>query len=58
MQVFIQKKVIARVVGGAGKIKPPWVLKLFIHFPILRRLPAGLIGIGVRPERVRSLEWG
>jgi 2-polyprenyl-6-methoxyphenol hydroxylase-like FAD-dependent oxidoreductase len=56
IQVFIQKKVISRVLGGTGKIKPPWVVKLFIHFPILRRLPAGLIGIGVRPERVMSPE--
>jgi 2-polyprenyl-6-methoxyphenol hydroxylase-like FAD-dependent oxidoreductase len=56
MQVFIQKKVISRILGGTGKIKPPWVVKLFIHFPILRRLPAGLIGMGVRPERVRSPE--
>jgi 2-polyprenyl-6-methoxyphenol hydroxylase-like FAD-dependent oxidoreductase len=56
MQVFIQKKVISRVLGGTGKIKPPWVVQLFIHFPLLRRLPAGLIGMGVRPERVRSPE--
>jgi hypothetical protein len=51
MQEFIQKKVISRVLGGTRKIKPPRVVQLFIHFPILRRLPAGLIGIGVRPER-------
>ncbi|HUI19632.1 MAG TPA: FAD-dependent oxidoreductase [Methylocella sp.] len=56
IQVFIQKNVIARVLGGTGKIRPPWVVRLFIHFPILRRLPAGIIGIGVRPERVRSPE--
>ena len=54
MQVFIQRQVISRVLGGTGKVKPPWIVRLFIHFPILRRLPAGLIGIGVRPERVTS----
>jgi 2-polyprenyl-6-methoxyphenol hydroxylase-like FAD-dependent oxidoreductase len=52
IQVFIQRQVISRVLGGTGKIKPPWLIKLFIHVPFLRRLPAGLIGIGVRPERV------
>ena len=52
MQVFIQKNVISRT----GKIKPPWMVKLFIHVPLLRRLPARLIGIGVRPERVKSPE--
>ncbi|HUB64567.1 MAG TPA: FAD-dependent oxidoreductase [Methylocella sp.] len=56
IQVFIQKNVISRVLGGTGKIKPPWTVKLFIHIPFLRRLPAGLIGIGVRPERVTSPE--
>jgi 2-polyprenyl-6-methoxyphenol hydroxylase-like FAD-dependent oxidoreductase len=54
IQVFIQRRVISRVLGDGGKIKPPWIVRLFIHFPVLRRLPAGLIGIGVRPERVTS----
>ena len=58
LQVFIQKRVISRVLGGAGKIEPPWILRLFIVFPLLRRLPARLIGIGVRPERVRSPAGG
>jgi hypothetical protein len=56
IQVFIQNNVISKVLGGTGKIKPPWVVKLFIFIPLLRRLPARLIGIGVRPERVRSPE--
>ena len=54
MQVFIQNRVISRVLGGSGKMKPPWLVRLFIYFPLLRRLPAGLMGIGVRPERVTS----
>jgi hypothetical protein len=29
-------------------------IKLFIYFPILRRLPARLIGLGVRRERITS----
>ena len=54
MQVFIQNRVISRVLGSSGKMKPPWLVRLFIYFPLLRRLPAGLMGIGVRPERVTS----
>jgi 2-polyprenyl-6-methoxyphenol hydroxylase-like FAD-dependent oxidoreductase len=54
MQVFIQNNVISRVLGGTGKIAPPWFLRLFIYFPVLRRLPARLIGLGVRRERVTS----
>ncbi len=54
MQVFIQNRVISRVLAGAGKTQPPALLRLFSIFPLLRRLPARLIGIGVRPERIRS----
>jgi 2-polyprenyl-6-methoxyphenol hydroxylase-like FAD-dependent oxidoreductase len=54
IQVFIQKNVISRVLGGTGKTVPPWFLRLFIRFRVLRRLPARLIGLGVRRERVRS----
>ncbi len=54
MQVVIQKRVISRVLDGTGKVKPPWFLRLFIYIPILRRLPARLIGLGVRRERVTS----
>jgi 2-polyprenyl-6-methoxyphenol hydroxylase-like FAD-dependent oxidoreductase len=54
VQVFIQKNVISRVLGGTGKIAPHRFLRLFIHFPVLRRLPARLVGLGVRRERVTS----
>jgi len=45
---------VSRVLAAGGKIEPPWFLRLFIYFPILRRLPGRLIGLGVRPERVKS----
>ncbi|HTV33275.1 MAG TPA: FAD-dependent oxidoreductase [Methylocella sp.] len=58
IQVLIQKNVISRVLEGRGPMKPPFVLRLLIWFPFLQRLPAGLIGIGVRPERVNSPDSG
>ena len=54
LQVVVQKRIISRVLGGTGKVKPPWFLRLFIYFPILRRLPARTIGLGVRREHVTS----
>ncbi|VFU10862.1 FAD-dependent oxidoreductase [Methylocella tundrae] len=54
LQVFIQSKVISRVLAGSGKMRPAWFLRLFIIAPLLRRLPAHVIGLGVRPERVAS----
>jgi 2-polyprenyl-6-methoxyphenol hydroxylase-like FAD-dependent oxidoreductase len=56
LQVAIQTRVISRVLSGTGRISPPWFLRLFIHFPVLRRLPAALIGLGVRREHVLSQE--
>jgi hypothetical protein len=35
---------------------PPWFVRLFIYFPVLRRLPARLMGLGVQRERVTSPE--
>jgi 2-polyprenyl-6-methoxyphenol hydroxylase-like FAD-dependent oxidoreductase len=54
IQVVIQKRLIARFLGGTGKIEPPWFLRLFITFPVLRRLPARLMGLGVQREHVMS----
>jgi 2-polyprenyl-6-methoxyphenol hydroxylase-like FAD-dependent oxidoreductase len=54
MQVFFQNNLVSRALASSGKFEPPLVMRLFVHFPLLRRLPARLIGIGVRPERVRS----
>ncbi|MGH6813370.1 MAG: FAD-dependent oxidoreductase [Methylocella sp.] len=54
MQVVLQERVISRFLGSTGKTVPPWFLRLFIYFPVLRRLPARLIGLGVRRERVTS----
>ena len=50
LQLLVQERVIARVLGGTGKLSPPRALRLLARFPLLQRLPARLIGIGVRPE--------
>ncbi len=53
LQVVIQDRVIGRVLGGQEPLTIPWPLKLFRRWPILRRIPARLIGMGFRPEHVR-----
>src|SRR6266705_933815 len=45
--------------AGPGDPKPlilPWPLKLLRRWPILRRIPARVIGIGFRPEHVKTPE--
>ncbi len=54
MQVLIQQRVVAQVLSGSGSLEPPLLLRLFNRFPVLRRLPARLIGIGVRPEHIAT----
>ena len=41
-----------------GAFDPPLALKLLNRFPILRRIPAALIGFGYKAEHVRSPEQG
>ena len=55
IQLLVQKQVIGQVLA-AKVIKPPAAMKLFNWLPILRRLPARVIGMGFRMERVRSPE--
>lgn len=54
MQVMAQKQIVAKVLGKTGPMEPALPLRLFARFPILRRLPARLIGLGVRQEHVRT----
>ena len=56
IQLFMQKRVISNVLALTERPKPPFVLTLFNRFPFLRRFPARLIGMGFRPEHVKSPE--
>ncbi len=56
MQVVIQGRIIDRVLKSDKPIKAPAPMKLFNRFPVLRWLPARVVGLGVRPEHVRSPE--
>jgi 2-polyprenyl-6-methoxyphenol hydroxylase-like FAD-dependent oxidoreductase len=55
-QVLIQNRVIRRVLAdsGAKSLPVPLVLRLLRDWPFLRRIPARLVGMGVRPEHVRT----
>jgi 2-polyprenyl-6-methoxyphenol hydroxylase-like FAD-dependent oxidoreductase len=53
IQVLIQNRVIGRVLARTKPLAPPFALRLLERVPYLRRFPARLVGIGVRPEHVR-----
>jgi 2-polyprenyl-6-methoxyphenol hydroxylase-like FAD-dependent oxidoreductase len=54
MQVVIQKRILDRVIGSNTPTTAPWTVRLFNWLPWLRRLPARLVGMGVRPEHIRT----
>jgi 2-polyprenyl-6-methoxyphenol hydroxylase-like FAD-dependent oxidoreductase len=54
LQLLIQDRVIGRVLASTEPVSLPWPLRLLRRYPVLRRVPARLIGIGVRPEHVRT----
>jgi 2-polyprenyl-6-methoxyphenol hydroxylase-like FAD-dependent oxidoreductase len=54
VQILVQNKVISRVLASQGRPAPPWPLRLLGRWPLLQRLPARLVGLGIRPEHVQS----
>jgi len=56
LQLTIQKRVVTRVLSSTQRPTPPLFFRLFALFPILRRIPARLLGLGIRPEHVRTPE--
>ena len=53
-QVFIQDRIIAPTLASGGALKVPFVLRLMQWLPFLRRVPARVIAMGVRPEHVHT----
>ena len=54
MQIFIHRRVVTGRRSGEKQTSLPFVFRLLKWFPILRQLPARFIGLGPRPEHVRS----
>jgi 2-polyprenyl-6-methoxyphenol hydroxylase-like FAD-dependent oxidoreductase len=54
LQLLVQRRVITRALrGGSGRLAPPSAVRLLARCPLLQRLPARLVGVGVRAEHVR-----
>jgi len=54
MQIGVQNRLIDPLLDSHKPVEAPWTMKLFNWFPMLRRIPARIVGIGVRPEHVRT----
>jgi 2-polyprenyl-6-methoxyphenol hydroxylase-like FAD-dependent oxidoreductase len=53
-QVLIQNRVLSRALESRGPVSLPLALRLLRDHPILRRIPARLVGLGVRPEHIAT----
>ena len=53
LQTLLQDVAIAPVLAGAHP-RVPWPIEMLQRWPWLQRLPARLVGLGLRPEHVSS----
>jgi 2-polyprenyl-6-methoxyphenol hydroxylase-like FAD-dependent oxidoreductase len=56
MQVIVQNKLLSPALASRERPKPPLVMRLIQWVPVLRRIPARIIGLGVRPEHIQTPE--
>lgn len=54
LQLFMQNTVIKRALTATAPLKPPLPMRALLAVPYLNRIPARLIGLGVRPEHVSA----
>jgi 2-polyprenyl-6-methoxyphenol hydroxylase-like FAD-dependent oxidoreductase len=58
VQLLVQKRIISNVLSMTEQPRAPFAVRLLNRYPVLRRLPARLIGMGFRPEHVHTPEAG
>jgi 2-polyprenyl-6-methoxyphenol hydroxylase-like FAD-dependent oxidoreductase len=58
VQLFVQNRFLRHVLASTTAPVVPWPLKLLRMMPMLRRVPARLFGLGVRPEHVQTQPAG
>jgi 2-polyprenyl-6-methoxyphenol hydroxylase-like FAD-dependent oxidoreductase len=56
LQLTIQNNFLSRRLNEDKNMPPPLMLRLFNRFRLLRRIPAQLIGIGMRAEHIQTPE--
>jgi 2-polyprenyl-6-methoxyphenol hydroxylase-like FAD-dependent oxidoreductase len=56
LQVTVQNRIIGPVLASQSNIEPPWLLRRLGRNPWLQRIPARLVGLGIRPEHIRTPE--
>jgi 2-polyprenyl-6-methoxyphenol hydroxylase-like FAD-dependent oxidoreductase len=52
-QLLVQNRLLAPTLAARRTPKAPWFMKLTNAVPLLRRIPARMVGLGPRPEHVK-----
>ncbi|MBV8745399.1 MAG: FAD-dependent oxidoreductase [Xanthobacteraceae bacterium] len=58
LQLFVQNRIITRVLASTQSPKPPFAVMLLDWWPPLRRIPARILGLGVQREHVHTPDAG
>jgi 2-polyprenyl-6-methoxyphenol hydroxylase-like FAD-dependent oxidoreductase len=58
IQLTMQNRIIGPALQATREPKPPLLFKLFDAFPVLRRIPARLLALGIQPEHVQTPDIG
>jgi hypothetical protein len=53
VQVFVHRKFLSRVVEGK-EVRMPRYVRALLKVPMMRRVPARVVGVGFQPEHVRE----
>jgi 2-polyprenyl-6-methoxyphenol hydroxylase-like FAD-dependent oxidoreductase len=56
LQVQIQTRILSRVLSSRRPLRPVLLPRILKWFPGLRRIPARVLGVGFRPEHIRTPE--
>jgi 2-polyprenyl-6-methoxyphenol hydroxylase-like FAD-dependent oxidoreductase len=54
IQSFVQKRLIAGVFRARPGAGIPWFVRMLFRIPIVRKIPARILGLGFRPEHVQD----
>ena len=52
IQVVAQNNIIRPTLSRTEQVRPPFILRIMQRFPLLQRIPARLVGLGIRREHV------
>ncbi|MGE5203024.1 MAG: FAD-dependent oxidoreductase [Acidobacteriota bacterium] len=54
LQLLVQNRLVTRALENSAPFEPPLALRLLTRVPAIRRLPARIVGLGIRPEHVAA----